>query len=102
MTLDAVGELPTRCVLPALPSVVAFGSIAKQGKYDLEGIPDRKLSALIKRAGGFTAKDTIPKIRVIRKTVQGNQTIVIDGKGLLKKSPEADLILQENDVMIVE
>jgi len=102
VTLDAVGELPTRCVLPALPSVVAFGSIAKQGKYDLEGIPDRKLSALIKRAGGFTAKDTIPKIRVIRKTVQGNQTIVIDGKGLLKKSPEADLILQENDVMIVE
>ena len=71
-------------------------------KYDFEGIPDHKLSALIKRAGGFTAKDTIPKIRVIRKTAQGNKTIVIDGKALLIKEREADLTLQASDVMIVE
>ena len=102
VTLDAVGEAFTRCVLLALPSVVAFGSIAKQGIFDFEGIPGHKLSGLIKSAGGFTAKGIIPKIRVIRKTAQGNQTIVIDGKALLKKSPEADLVLQANDVMIVE
>ncbi len=103
VTLDAVGELPTHFVCPLdLPFVVAFGAIAKQGKYDFEGIPDHKLSALIKRAGGFTAKDTIPKIRVIRKTAQGNKTIVIDGKALLIKEREADLVLQASDVMIVE
>jgi protein involved in polysaccharide export with SLBB domain len=102
VTFDAVGENFTHCVLSELPSVVAFGTIAKQGKYDFEGIPEHKLSALIKRAGGFTAKDTIPKIRVIRKTAQGNQTIVIDGKALLNKEREADLVLQANDVMIVE
>lgn len=94
---------------PAMPHedcivefVVAFGSIAKQGKYDFEGIPDHKLSALIKRAGGFTSKSTIPKIRVIRKTPEGNKTIVVDGKALLNKKREADLVLQASDVMIVE
>lgn len=102
VTLDAVGEVPTHFVCPDLPFVVAFGAIAKQGKYDFEGIPDHKLSALIKRAGGFTSKGTIPKIRVIRKTAEGNKTFVIDGKALLNKKREADLVLQASDVMIVE
>ena len=106
VTLDAVG-VPRRtgerisCPLDP-PFVVAFGAIAKQGKYDFEGIPDHKLSALIKRAGGFTSKSTIPKIRVIRKTAEGNKTFVIDGKALLNKKREADLVLQASDVMIVE
>ena len=106
VTLDAVG-VPARigerisCPLDP-PFVVAFGTIAKQGKYDFEGIPDHKLSGLIKRAGGLIYKDATPKIRVIRKTAQGNKTIVVDGKALLNKSPEADLVLQVSDVVIVD
>jgi len=102
VTIDAVGKPFTHCVFSDLPFVVAFGTIAKQGKYDLGSFPDHKLSALIKLAGGFTSKDDIPKIRVSRKTAQGNKTIVIDVKALLKKNPDADLILQVNDVVIVE
>ena len=52
--------------------------------------------------GTPSAKDTIPKIRVIRKTAQGNKTIIIDGKALLNKEREADLVLQANDVMIIK
>lgn len=91
-----------RCVLRELPFVVAFGSVAKQGKYDLEGIPNHKLSGLINRAGGLTSKAAIPKICVIRKTAQDSKTIVIDSKALLNKKPEADLVLQESDVVVVD
>ena len=106
VTIDAVGvplRIGDRIICPDnLPFVVAFGTIAKQGKYDLGSFPDHKLSALIKLARGFTSKDTIPKMRVIRKTSQGNKAIIIDVKAMLKKRPEADLILQANDVVIVE
>ena len=102
VTIDVVGKPCTHCVFSDLPFVVAFGTIAKQGKYNLGSFPDHKLSALIKLAGGFNSKDTIPKMRVIRKTSQGNKAIIIDVKAMLKKRPEADLILQANDVVIVE
>jgi polysaccharide export outer membrane protein len=106
VTLEAVGVPPRMgerisCPLDP-PFVVAFGTIAKQGKYDLAGIPDHKLSAFIKRAGGVTSKSATPKIRVIRKTAEGNKAIVVDVKALLKMSPEADLVLQASDVVIVE
>ncbi|MHB1078792.1 MAG: polysaccharide biosynthesis/export family protein [Prosthecobacter sp.] len=102
VTLDAEGEHVTRFRDPDLPFVVAFGAVAKQGKFDFAGIPDHKLSGLIEYAGGLTSKNASPKIRVIRKTDQGNKTIVVDGKALLNKSREADLVLQASDVVFFE
>ena len=102
VTLDAEGEHITRFRDPDLPFVVAFGSVAKQGKFDFAGIPDHKLSGLIKYAGGLTSKSAAPKIRIIRKTDQGNKTLVVDGKALLEQRPEADLVLQASDVVIVD
>ena len=102
VTLDAEGEHITHFRDPDLPFVVAFGAVAKQGKFDFAGIPDHKLSGLIKYAGGLTSKSAAPKIRVIRKTDQGNKTLVVDGKALLEQRPEADLILQASDVVIVD
>ncbi len=102
VTLDAVGEVLTRCAYPEPPFVVAFGAFAKQGKFDFAGIPDHKLSGLIKYAGGLTSKSDAPKIRVIRKTDQGNKTMVVDGKALLNKSLGADVVLQASDVVIVD
>lgn len=102
VTLDAEGEHTTRFRDPDLPFVVAFGAVAKQGKFDFAGIPDHKLSGLVKYAGGLTSKSDAPKIRVVRKTDQGNKTIVVDGKALLKKSPEADLVPQASDVVFFE
>lgn len=102
VTLDAEGEHTTRFRDPDLPLVVAFGAFAKQGKFDLAGFPDHKLSGLIKYAGGLTSKNAAPKIRVIRKTDQGNKTLVVDGKALLEQRSEADLVLLDGDVIIVD
>lgn len=100
VTLDALE--PPRSPDIDLPFVVAFGNIAKQGKYAFEEIPDHKLSGLIKLAGGLTSKNAIPKIRIVRKTAQGTKTLVVDGKALLNKSGEADLVLQASDAVVVE
>lgn len=103
VALDGSEKPVVRCACPKeMDFVVAFGSVAKQGKFDLASIPEHKLSSLLKLAGGLTANEGIPKIKVVRKTSQGNKTIVVDGKALLNKSPETDLVLKASDVVIVE
>lgn len=94
-----------RIVCPDLmiPFVVAFGSIAKQGKFDLASIPDHKLSGLLKLAGGHTSKRSVPKIQIIRKTPMGNKRILVNTKAvLIEKDIDYDLFLRPDDVVIVE
>lgn len=86
-----------------MPFVVAFGSLAKQGKFDLASIPNHKLSGLLKLAGGNTSKSSVSKIQIIRKTPQGNKRILVNAKAvLIEKSSEYDLFLRPDDVVIVE
>ncbi len=86
-----------------LEFVVALGAIQRQGKYDLPVDQDTTVSAFLKRAGGYTGKNALPKIRVIRKTPQGNKSIQVNSKAVLgKEQPEYDLFLRPYDVMIVE
>lgn len=83
--------------------VVALGAIQRQGKYDLPVDQDTTVSTFLKRAGGYTGKNSFPKIRVIRKTPQGNKSIQVNSKAVLdKERPEYDLFLRPYDVMIVE
>lgn len=104
VTLDALGDYSKRIVCPDLvPFVVAFGSIAKQGKFDLASIPDHKLSGLLKLAGGHTSKRSVPKIQIIRKTPMGNKRILVNTKAvLIEKNSAYDLFLRRDDVVIVE
>lgn len=86
-----------------LEFVVAFGAIQRQGKYDLPLDRVTTVSSLVIRAGGCTGIHGPPKIRVIRKTPQGNKTILVNTKALLgEKRSEYDISLRPYDVMIVE
>ncbi len=97
------GSLDGPCRIREVSFVVASGAIAKQGKYDLEGIADQKLSSFLKRAGGLTSTKAAPKIKIVRKTPQGNKTILVNSRAVLSgMHPEFDLILRPYDVVIVE
>ncbi|MEZ5387447.1 MAG: polysaccharide biosynthesis/export family protein [Prosthecobacter sp.] len=104
ITLDATENPPKRFVCPILPpSITAFGSLAKQGIFDLSNIPDQRLSGLFQLAGGHTSHRKIPKIRIIRKTPQGNRHILVNAKEVLfRKNSDYDLYLRQGDVIIVE
>ncbi len=85
------------------PYVVIFGSLAKQGKFDLNSIPNQKLSGLLNLAGAHFPKLRAPKIHIVRRTPQGNKRILVNTWALLfEKRMEYDLFLRRDDVVIVD
>lgn len=85
------------------PSVILFGFVSKQGRYDLLDGQELTVSGLLRRAGGHVSERTIPKIVINRKTPQGNKRILVNTKAiLLQKRSEYDLFLRPEDVVIVE
>lgn len=86
-----------------LKFAVAFGAIAKQGKYDLVSNPDLTVAGLLKLAGGHTSKHSVPKIQIVRKTPMSNKRILVNTKAILiEKNKGYDLFLRPDDVVIVE
>lgn len=82
---------------------VMFGIVARQGKYDLPANEDISISQAILRAGGFAQFANKEKVKIIRKTPQGNKTILVNVDGIMRHGDlEKDVFIRNNDVIIVE
>jgi polysaccharide export outer membrane protein len=82
---------------------VVFGIVARQGKYDLPSNEDISISQAILRAGGFAQFANKEKVKVIRKTPQGNKTILVNVDGIMRRGDlERDIFIRKDDVIIVE
>ncbi len=82
---------------------VMFGFVARQGKYDLPSNEDISISQAILRAGGFAQFANKEKVKVIRKTPQGNKTILVNVDGIMRRGDlERDIFIRKDDVIIVE
>ncbi len=82
---------------------VVFGIVARQGKYDLPTNEDISISQAILRAGGFAQFANKERVRVIRKTPQGNKTIMVNVDGIMRYGDlDKDIFLRKDDVIIVE
>ncbi|WP_395739141.1 polysaccharide biosynthesis/export family protein [Prosthecobacter sp.] len=82
---------------------VMFGIVARQGKYDLPANEDISISQAILRAGGFAQFADKKKVKIIRKTPQGNKTILVNVDGIMRQGDLArDVFIRKDDVIIVE
>jgi len=82
---------------------VMFGIVARQGKYDLPSNEDISISQAILRAGGFAQFANKEKVKIIRKTPQGNKTILVNVDGIMRHGDlERDVYIRKDDVIIVE
>lgn len=82
---------------------VMFGIVARQGKYDLPANEDISISQAILRAGGFAQFANKEKVKIIRKTPQGNKTILVNVDGIMRQGDlERDVFIRKDDVIIVE
>lgn len=82
---------------------VVFGIVARQGKYDLPANEDISISQAILRAGGFAQFANKEKVKVIRKTPQGNKTILVNVDGIMRQGDlERDIFIRKDDVIIIE
>ncbi|MFN0079217.1 MAG: polysaccharide biosynthesis/export family protein [Prosthecobacter sp.] len=82
---------------------VMFGFVAKQGKYDLPSNEDITISQAVLRAGGFAQFAKKEKVKIIRKTPQGNKTILVNVDGIMQKGDmERDIYIRKDDVIIVD
>jgi polysaccharide export outer membrane protein len=84
-------------------SYVMFGFVNRQGKYDLPANEDISISQAILRAGGFAQFANMKNVRVIRKTPQGNKTILVNVDAIMTQGQlEKDIFLRKDDVVIVK
>jgi polysaccharide biosynthesis/export protein len=80
-----------------------FGQVIRQGKYELPDHEDVTVSQAILRAGGFSQFAKATAVKVIRKTPQGNKTILVNVDAIMTKGElERDIFIRNNDVIIVK
>lgn len=80
-----------------------FGQVIRQGKYELPDNEDVTVSQAILRAGGFSQFAKATAVKVIRKTPQGNKTILVNVDAIMTKGElERDIFIRNNDVIIVK
>lgn len=80
-----------------------FGQVIRQGKYELPDNEDVTVSQAILRAGGFSQFAKATAVKVIRKTPQGNKTIIVNVDAIMTKGElERDIYIRNNDVIIVK
>ena len=95
----AVGDGDT-LVVPKGNTFFVFGEVKKPGAYQLE--KDTNVLEGITLAGGFTDKAAPGRVRVIRSTGSGQQTISVDMNDVIKRGQREKAIpLLENDVVVV-
>ena len=89
-------------VLRGQEHFTVFGQVLRQGKYELPFDEDVSISQAILRAGGPAQFANLAKVRLIRKTPQGNKTVLIDVEQIMTQGAlEYDIILRGNDVLII-
>lgn len=82
---------------------VMFGIVARQGKYELPENEDISISQAILRAGGFAQFANKQKVKIIRKTPQGNKTILVNVHDIMQMGNlDKDVFIRKDDVIIVE
>ncbi len=87
-------------VVPKGNTFFVFGEVKKPGAYQLE--KDTNVLEGITLAGGFTDKAAPGRVRVIRSTGGGQQTISVDMNDVIKRGQREKAIpLLENDVVVV-
>lgn len=80
-----------------------YGQVLRQGKYELPYDEDVTISQAILRAGGFAQFANPQKVKLVRKTPQGNKTIIVNLDTIMGKgNMEYDVYLRNNDVIIVD
>ncbi len=80
-----------------------YGQVLRQGKYELPSDEDVTISQAILRAGGFAQFAHPQKVKLVRKTPQGNKTIIVNLDTIMGKgNMEYDVYLRNNDVIIVD
>jgi polysaccharide biosynthesis/export protein len=95
----AVGDGDT-LVVPKGNTFFVFGEVKKPGAYQLE--TGTNVLEGITLAGGFTDKAAPGRVRVIRSTGAGQQTISVDMNDVIKRGQREKAIpLLENDVVVV-
>lgn len=80
-----------------------YGQVLRQGKYELPQDEDITISQAILRAGGFAQFANPEKVKLVRKTPQGNKTIVVNLDAIMRRGNlEYDVYIRNNDVIIVD
>jgi protein involved in polysaccharide export with SLBB domain len=80
-----------------------YGQVLRQGKYELPVDEDISISQAILRAGGFAQFANPQKVKLVRKTPQGNKTIMVDLDQIMRRGNlEYDIYIRDNDVIIVD
>lgn len=87
-------------VVPKGNTFFVFGEVRRPGAYQLD--KDTNVLEGITLAGGFTDKAAPGRVRVIRSTGAGQQTISVDMNDVIKRGQREKAIpLLENDVVVV-
>jgi protein involved in polysaccharide export with SLBB domain len=80
-----------------------YGQVLRQGKYELPTDEDVTISQAILRAGGFAQFANPQKVKLVRKTPQGNKTILVNLDTIMARGQmEYDVYLRNSDVIIVD
>jgi protein involved in polysaccharide export with SLBB domain len=80
-----------------------YGQVLRQGKYELPADEDITISQAILRAGGFAQFANATKVKLVRKTPQGNKTVLVDLEQIMRKGNlDIDIYIRNNDVIIVD
>jgi polysaccharide export outer membrane protein len=86
-----------------VPSVFVSGNVSKTGRLAFPDHEGLTVSGMLSLVGSPDSKRSAPKIQIIRKTPQGNKTILVNTKAaLVQKHSEYDLFLRDGDVVSVE
>ena len=86
-----------------LDVVTVFGQVIRQGKYELPDNEDMTISQAILLAGGFAQFANPKKVKLVRKTPQGNRTILVNVDQVMRRGNlDKDIFLRRGDVIIVD
>ncbi|MDZ4287987.1 MAG: polysaccharide biosynthesis/export family protein [Prosthecobacter sp.] len=93
----------TRLASSEIDFFTVYGQVLRQGKYELPADEDVTISQAILRAGGFAQFANPQKVKLVRKTPQGNKTVVVNLDQIMRQGNlEYDIYLRNNDVIIVD
>lgn len=85
------------------PSILLFGYVAKQGRYELPKGRDLTVLGALELTGGSVSKKVVPRIEIVRQTKQGEKRILVNSRALLRdRRSEYDLFLRADDVVTVK
>jgi len=89
-------------VRPGMEYFTIFGQVQRQGKYELPIDEDVTISQAILRAGGPAQFASLGKVKLIRKTPQGNKPVQVNVEDIMKNGAlEHDIYIRNNDVLII-